>query len=130
MVRLWWSVAVLALAGACGGEESEASAAQEPEAVRPVEVVAEDGEEAEPEAESDEVTRLRARVAELEQQLAQCQENRPATPGNVPAGVDPPASAPDAGRPRDAGRPVDAGRRRADDGTIRLPDPTGIIFGR
>jgi hypothetical protein len=126
-------IAALAFLSACTAEEAEGAAAEAPAPVRPVEVVAdEEGAEDEAnEAESEELTRLRARVTELESQLATCQREAAA----VPTGVDPPAqpaaqpatqtaSAEPAAERRDAGP-----RRRRDDGTIRI-DPAGILLGR
>jgi hypothetical protein len=129
MRNIVW-VVFFALSG-CEEQDAE-EPADEPEAVQPVEVVTDDGEQATAEEEPDddeEIVRLRARVTELEAELATCRAG-----AVVPEGVEAPAqntNTDPAARPRDAGVPRDAGRRRRDDPqTIRLPDPTGILFPR
>lgn len=140
----------MSMAAALGGcaEETPAVAA-EPEAVTPVEVTQ---DVTAPEGEADELTTLRARVAELEQQLAACQTAPAAPPSGtqavaIPEGVDVPAeeTAPTAQRSRpDAGARarrqqrdpslIDTilgpdGRRRASDDTIELPNPARVLLG-
>jgi len=112
-----------------------------PEIVTPVEVTPE-AQEPEPD---DEVTTLRAQVAELEQQLAECRGAEPPSgtqTAALPEGVDVPEPAggarPDAGtRARRARQDppslIDtilgpADRRRADD-TIELPNPAKVLLG-
>lgn len=127
MRNIVWGV--LFALSACG-EEAADEPADEPEAVRPVEVVTDEGDQAAAQEEPDddeELTRLRTRVTELEAELATCRQGTPAV---VPQGVDAPANTQTQDH-RDAGVPRDAGRRRRDDpNTIRLPDPTGILFPR
>jgi hypothetical protein len=62
--------------GGCGEESSAGPTTSAPQAVAPVEVTADTVDTAEPGAE-DEVTQLRARVAELERQLAEAQGTAP-----------------------------------------------------
>lgn len=128
-MKIWTIVGMALLLGGCSGEE-ESEAADDPEPVRPVEVVTDEGEEAEAAEEPDddeEIGRLRARVSELEAELATCRQQAAA----VPTGVDPQPVNADPEARRDAGPPRDAGpRRRRDDETIRLPDPFGILNPR
>ncbi len=94
MKRLAAFIVVLALLG-CEEHEGSQHAAAQPEPVAPVEVTAPGQAAVQP---ADEVTQLRARVAELEQQLAACQgpaaqpgATRTApVPAVVPQGVDVP----------------------------------------
>ncbi len=144
----WVLVALLAL----GCEEEDTTAtAQEPAPVTPVEVTAGEGE-----AQPSELEQLRARVAELEQQLATCQQAQPATQtAAIPEGVDVPApegetppatptataqnDARDAGTARNRRRRdpnlmdtilgEDGRRRQGDDETIELPNPANILLG-
>jgi hypothetical protein len=137
-------ISMVAALGGCG--EETPAAASEPEAVTPVEVTQ---AVAVPEA-PDELTTLRARVTELESQLAACQTAAAPAPSGtetvaIPAGADTPEATtptaqtarPDAGaRARRARDPslLDTilgpdGRRRADDDTIRIPNPANVLLG-
>lgn len=150
MTRLSSWIVVAALALGCGQERDEAAPAQAPQPVAPVEVPAAPAEGAQAQ-EGDEVATLRARVAELEQQLAACQGAQPATPtAAIPEGVDVPedvaeeASARPEARARDAGARTRRARdpslidtilgeenrpRRRRDETIELPNPASILLG-
>jgi hypothetical protein len=138
----------MSILAALGCAEEAPVAAAEPEAVAPVEVTqavtaTEEGE--------DELTTLRARVAELEQQLATCQ-GAAAPSGTqavaIPEGADVPAEGttptaqsarPDAGtrarRQRDPSLldtilgPDGRRRRRTDDETIEIPNPANVLLG-
>lgn len=141
-------VSVLGALTACR-EEAERPAPAAPPAVTPVEVTA-DAEQAEDEP--GELATLRARVAELEAQLAACQG--PQAPSGtetatIPEGVDVPAEGERATQTARADRP-DAGararrrrddpslletilgpndRRRGDDETIEIPNPASVLLG-
>ncbi|HJL19022.1 MAG TPA: hypothetical protein RMH99_25390 [Sandaracinaceae bacterium LLY-WYZ-13_1] len=88
-MRVWvWSVALVLVAG-CAEETSDTADETPPEPVAPVEVTSEDGTETaavEGEGE-DEVSALRARVAELEGQLAQCGCEAPAAEAPTQSGT-------------------------------------------
>jgi hypothetical protein len=148
-MRAHWMIglAVAAwLASGCGqqAEDSEPVAADDPEPVQPVEVSAEEADE-EQAGQEEELRTLRARVAELETQLSQCQtaQNTPSgtevTP--VPENVDVPSgqqatnttnTTPDAGtRRRREDRSIlgtilgtdDRNTRRRNNETITIPLP-------
>lgn len=123
-MRLLAIVVVLALAG-CQQHDEEHHAAAQPQAVAPVEVTP-------VQQPTDEVAELRARVAELEQQLAACQGTQASTetsapqtapvPAVVPQGVDVPGGSTTPAQPAtnaNAATP-DAGthRRRRDPSLI------------
>lgn len=134
---------------AAGCAEEAPGAAAPPEAVAPVEVT----QAVTPEGEEDELTTLRARVAELEQQLASCQTAAAPAPSGtqavaIPEGADIPAEGttptaqstrPDAGtrarRERDPSLletilgPDGRRRRRANDETIEIPNPANVLLG-
>ena len=139
------TMSILAALGGCSEEAPVAAA--EPEPVAPVEVtqaVTVTGEE------PDELTTLRARVTELEQQLATCQ-GAAAPSGTqavaIPEGADVPeegatptaqSTRPDAGprarRQRDPSLldtilGSDGRRRRANDETIEIPNPANVLLG-
>ncbi len=157
MTRSWLVIVLAVLAMACEEAETEAATAQ-PAPVAPVEVTGGEGSAAAPEG--DEVAQLRARVAELEQQLAACRGAQPAAgtqTAAIPEGADVPPATPEPVEPaaaatntqgttRDAGtrarRPQndptlmdtilgdDRRRRRGDDEPIELPNPANILLGQ
>lgn len=155
MTRSWWLFVFAVLATACGEAESETATAQ-PAPVAPVEVTGEEGSA--PAPEGDEVAALRARVAELEQQLAACQGPAGGTQtAAIPEGADVPAETPEPVEPAAAatntqGTTRDAGtrarrqgdpslidtilgedgrrRRRRDDEPLELPNPANILLGQ
>lgn len=143
-------VAMMTSMVAAGCAEEAPGAAAPPEAVAPVEVTQ---AVTAPEGEEDELTTLRARVAELEQQLASCQTAAAPAPSGtqavaIPEGADVPAEGatptaqntrPDAGararRERDPSLletilgPDGRRRRRTNDDTIELPNPANVLLG-
>lgn len=130
-----WCVLALALAlSAC--EENETSFA-DPEPVAPVEVTADPEGDPASDPGTEDVDGLRARVAQLEQQLAQCRGDAPpatAPPmAPIPEGVDVPAGAaaadgPDPDEPDEPGASPSEPRHRDRD-PVGLPNPIDLLLG-
>ena len=131
MKALSLGLLVLALLG-CGEREEAESAASPPQAVAPVEVSAEEGTAAEEDPEA-----LRARIAELEAELAAARGEAPtgtetaAIPEVVPEGVAVPGQEePAAATPADtSARTASAGRTRADRRERRDPSLLDTVLG-
>ena len=131
MKALSLGLLVLALLG-CGAREEAESAASPPQAVAPVEVSAEEGTAAEEDPEA-----LRARIAELEAELAAARGEAPtgtetaAIPEVVPEGVAVPGQEePAAATPADtSARTASAGRTRADRRERRDPSLLDTVLG-
>lgn len=131
MKALSLGLLALALLG-CGEREEAESAASPPQAVAPVEVSAEEGTAAEEDPEA-----LRARIAELEAELAAARGEAPtgtetaAIPEVVPEGVAVPGQEePSAATPTDtSARTASAGRTRADRRERRDPSLLDTVLG-
>lgn len=131
MKALSLGLLALALLG-CGEREEAESAASPPQAVAPVEVSAEEGTAAEEDPEA-----LRARIAELEAELAAARGEAPtgtetaAIPEVVPEGVAVPGQEePSAATPTDtSGQTASAGRTRADRRERRDPSLLDTVLG-
>ncbi|GAB5543689.1 MAG: hypothetical protein SangKO_034490 [Sandaracinaceae bacterium] len=133
MKALSLGLLVLALLG-CGEREEAESAASPPQAVAPVEVSAEEGTAAEEDPEA-----LRARIAELEAELAAARGEGEAPTGTetaaipevVPEGVAVPGQEePAAATPADtSARTASAGRTRADRRERRDPSLLDTVLG-
>lgn len=131
MKALSLGLLALALLG-CGEREEAESAASPPQAVAPVEVSAEEGTAAEEDPEA-----LRARIAELEAELAAARGEAPtgtetaAIPEVVPEGVAVPGQEePSAATPADtSARTASAGRTRADRRERRDPSLLDTVLG-
>ncbi|MEQ9076468.1 MAG: hypothetical protein RLP09_21610 [Sandaracinaceae bacterium] len=135
MKALSLGLLALALLG-CGEREEAESAASPPQAVAPVEVSAEEGAAAEGTSEEDPEA-LRARIAELEAELAAARGEAPtgtetaAIPEVVPEGVAVPGQEePAAATPADtSARTASAGRTRADRRERRDPSLLDTVLG-
>lgn len=133
MKALSLGLLALALLG-CGEREEAESAASPPQAVAPVEVSAEEGTAAEEDPEA-----LRARIAELEAELAAARGEGEAPTGTetaaipevVPEGVAVPGQEePAAATPADtSARTASAGRTRADRRERRDPSLLDTVLG-
>ena len=133
MKALSLGLLALALLG-CGEREEAESAASPPQAVAPVEVSAEEGTAAEEDPEA-----LRARIAELEAELAAARGEGEAPTGTetaaipevVPEGVAVPGQEePSAATPTDtSARTASAGRTRADRRERRDPSLLDTVLG-
>lgn len=140
MKALSLGLLVLALLG-CGEREEAESAASPPQAVAPVEVSAEEGTAAEGAAaegtSEEDPEALRARIAELEAELAAARGEAPtgtetaAIPEVVPEGVAVPGQEePSAATPTDtSGQTASAGRTRADRRERRDPSLLDTVLG-